>query len=154
MGGLQAAPTAGYKPPLLDACPAIVESFPQPFEKHRRRLRWPQLSQFVFKLRKIIHCGCKAFFKWLKAYRYRDAAVFCEIPSAPAISLNVRSFQIFKTSTSRWSRGNDSTAAASADCVSSSNSKCGSMAGSTSAKTVASRRATRGYGCCGCDART
>ena len=36
--------------------------------------------------------------------RHTDTAmlpVFCEIPSAPAISLNVRSFQIFKTSTSR-----------------------------------------------------
>ena len=57
--------------------------------------------QFLFKLGKIVHCGCKVFFKLVKAYRYRDAAVFCEIPSAPAISLNVRSFQIFKTSTSR-----------------------------------------------------
>src|SRR6476469_2646732 len=98
--------------------PTTFESFPHPFEKHRRRLRWSQLSQFLFELGKIVHCGCKVFFKLVNAYRYRDAAVFCEIPSAPAISLNVRSFQIFKTSTSRWSRGKDSTAAASADCVS------------------------------------
>ena len=81
--------------------PTIFESFPYPLEKHRRRLRWSQLSQFLFKLGKIVHCGCKVFFRLVKAYRYRDAAVFCEIPSAPAISLNVRSFQIFKTSTSR-----------------------------------------------------
>ena len=85
----------------LTQLPYIFESFPYPFEKHRRRLCWSQLSQFVFKLGKIVHCGCKVFFKLVKAYRYRDAAVFCEIPSAPAISLNVRSFQIFKTSTSR-----------------------------------------------------
>ena len=81
--------------------PTIFESFPYPLEKHWRRLRWSQLSQFFFKLGKIVHCGCKVFFRLVKAYRYRDAAVFCEIPSAPAISLNVRSFQIFKTSTSR-----------------------------------------------------
>src|SRR4029077_8705997 len=117
--------------------------FPYPLEEHRRGLRWSQFSQFLFKLGKIVHCGCKVFFRLVNAYRYRDAAVFCEIPSAPAISLNERSFQIFKTSTSRWSRGKDSTAAASADCVSSSNSKYGSMAGSASARTVASRRARR-----------
>src|SRR4030095_11997119 len=93
--------------------PTIFELFPYPLEKHRRPLRWAQLSQFVFKLGEIVHCGCKFFFKLVKAYRYRDAAVFCEIPNAPAISLNVRSFQIFKTSTSRCSRGKDYTAAAS-----------------------------------------
>jgi len=34
--------------------PTTFESFPHPFEKHRRRLRWSQLSQFLFELGKIV----------------------------------------------------------------------------------------------------
>src|ERR1700757_3594179 len=101
MGGLQTDPAAGWRPPLFHAYPAIFQRFLHALEKHGRRLRWSQLTQFLFKLRKIVHCGCKVFFKFSNAYRYRDAAVFCEIPSALAISLKVRSFQIFKTITSR-----------------------------------------------------
>ena len=60
---------AGWRPPLLDLFITLLQGFPYSLEEHRRRLCRPQLSQFVFKLGKIVHWGCKVFFKLLKAYR-------------------------------------------------------------------------------------
>ena len=54
-----------------------------------------------FQARKNRSLRLQSFLQIGQGIPVRDAAVFCEIPSAPAISLNVRSFQIFKTSTSR-----------------------------------------------------
>src|SRR5437899_81093 len=89
------------------------------------RLHRPKLAEFVFDLGKIVHTGSKFFFRLASAYRYRDAAVFCEISRALAISAKVRSFQIFMTNTSLCSLGKRSSAATSARCDSSSISNIG-----------------------------